>query len=126
MIKMASVEELNDMKEIRKVENTLQKAHAYLAELEDNVGQARKLLSAGHPVVDLVDDDSDENVETKKRKMPGRSSKDKSHNYAGNKSESEDENDLIPYKIPKKSKVSENKHDKNAETKDEVRTFFVM
>lgn len=116
MIKLASIEELENMKEIVKAENSVHKAQAYLVELQDNVQEARKRLSGNPQIIDLVNDKSVENVETKKRKMPDRSSKDKSHNYAGNKSESENENDLIPYKIPRKNK--------NDETNDEVRLSF--
>ena len=113
MIKLVNADELNNIKEILKAETSIQKAQAYIAELQDNVVKARNVLSADAEVIDLVDEKSDASVKTKKRKMPNRSSKDKAQNYAGDKSESENDDDLIPYKIPRKNELKETKIEKN-------------
>ena len=102
MIKIVNAEELDNIKEILKAETSIQKAQSYIALLKDNVAKARGVLTKNPQIIDLVDDKSDASVEMKKRKMPSRSSKDKAQNYVGEKSESENEDDLIPYKIPKK------------------------
>ena len=69
-------------------------------------------MTGNHQVIDLVDKKSDESVQAKKRKMPRRSSKEKTQNYVGEKSESENEDDLIPYKIPRKNEMKEIKIEK--------------
>lgn len=113
MIKLVNVDELNSIKEILKAETSIQKAQAYITELQDNVVKARNVLSGDAEVIDLMDEKSDESVKPKKRKMPSRSSKDKGQNYVGDKSESENDDDLIPYKIPKKNELKEIKIEKN-------------
>jgi putative ribosome biogenesis GTPase RsgA len=107
MIKLVSAEELDNIKEILKAETSIQKAQSYIALLQDNVAKARGVLTKNPQIIDLVDEKSDASVQTKKRKMPKRSSKDKAHNYVGDKSESENEDDLIPYKIPRKNEMKE-------------------
>lgn len=114
MIKLVNVDELNNIKEILKAETSIQKAQAYIADLQDNVVKARNVLSGDAEVINLMDEKSDASVKpSKKRKMPSRSSKDKAHNYVGDKSESENDNDLIPYKIPKKNELKEINIEKN-------------
>lgn len=113
MIKIVNAEELDNIKEILKAETSIQKAQSYIALLKENVAKARGVLTKNPQIIDLMDDKSDVSVETKKRKkMPSRSSKDKAQNYVGEKSESENEDDLIPYKIPKKNEQKEIKIEK--------------
>lgn len=112
MIKLVNAEELDNIKEILKAETSIQKAQAYIAELQGNVVKARGILTGKHQIIDLVDEKSDESVQNKKRKMPGRSSKDKAQSYVGEKSESENDDDLIPYKIPRKNEMKEIKIEK--------------
>lgn len=59
--------------------------------------------SANNKVPNYIEEQEPEENDTKKRKLPNRLSKEKVQDYAGDKTKSDNKEDLVPYTIPKKN-----------------------
>ena len=129
-MKLVTVEDLVDLKEVDKVDMQVLKAEEYLKNLKDSANQARKKICGEHDSVSVaqtVTNDFPEAIDRNKRTLPKRSSKEKVQSYAGAKTDSENDEDLVAYTMATKKKKKDEKDETDFEiTNDEVRYLYLI